>query len=219
MATITIRNLSFSYPLVNRWIRAQNGALKREVPVFKNLSLDIPDGTRLGIVGPNGAGKTTLLKLIAGILPVSAGSLYVEGVVSPLLSVRLGMEAELTGLENIRLRGAYMGLNRTEVAEKVPQIVEFADIGDFIELPLATYSAGMAARLAFSIATSFNPEILVMDESIGAGDKQFSAKAAKRLRQFVDRSNILLLATHNEKLIKAMCNCTFDLKTNELKPI
>jgi ABC-type polysaccharide/polyol phosphate transport system ATPase subunit len=219
MAAISIRNLSFSYPLVNHWARAHSGSLKKEVPVFRNLSLDIPDGTRLGIIGPNGAGKTTLLKLIAGILPLSTGSLHVEGIVSPLLSVRLGMEAELTGLENVRLRAAYMGLTRTEIDEKLPQIVEFADIGEFIQLPLHTYSAGMVARLAFSIATSFDPEILIMDESIGAGDKQFSAKAAERLRQFVNRSNILLLATHNEKLIKDMCNYTFDVKTFEMKSL
>ena len=179
MAVISIRDLSFSYPLVHHRARAYNGALKKEIPVFRNLTLEIPDGTRLGIVGPNGAGKTTLLKLIAGILPPTRGSLHIEGVVSPLLNVRLGMEAELSGIENIRLRGAYMALTRAEIEEKTPQIVEFADLGEFIHLPLNTYSAGMVARLAFSIATSFNPEILVMDESIGAGDKQFSEKAAR----------------------------------------
>jgi ABC-type polysaccharide/polyol phosphate transport system ATPase subunit len=219
VAAITIRDLSFSYPLLNRWARTHNGPPKKEVPVFRDLSLEIPDGTRLGIVGPNGAGKTTLLKLVAGILPPSRGSIHVEGVISPLLNVRLGMEAELTGIENIRLRGAYMGLSRAHIESKIPQIVEFADIGDFIELPLNTYSAGMVARLAFSIATSFNPEILILDESIGAGDKNFSAKAAERLRQFVDRSNILLLATHNEKLISDMCNWIFDVKTFEMKPL
>jgi ABC-type polysaccharide/polyol phosphate transport system ATPase subunit len=173
----------------------------------------------LGIIGPNGAGKTTLLKLIAGILPPTSGQLHVEGVVSPLLSLRLGMEPELNGIENIRLRGTYMGRSRAEIEKKIPRIVKFADLGEFIYLPLTTYSAGMAARLAFSIATSFNPDILIMDESIGAGDKQFSAKAATRLRRFVGRSNILLLATHNEKMIRDMCNCTFDVKTFEVKPI
>jgi ABC-type polysaccharide/polyol phosphate transport system ATPase subunit len=174
---------------------------------------------RLGIIGPNGAGKTTLLKLIAGILPPTSGQLHVEGVISPLLSLRLGMEPELSGIENIRLRGTYMGRTRAEIEEKISRIIEFADLGEFIDLPLTTYSAGMTARLAFSIATSFNPDILIMDESIGAGDKQFSAKAAKRLRQFIGRSNIMLLATHNEKMIRDMCNCTFDVKTFEVKPI
>ena len=219
MAAITIRDLSFSYPLVNRRARSQNGAVKSEIPVFTNLSLDVRDGTRLAIIGPNGAGKSTLLKLIAGILPPTKGSLRVEGAVSPLLNLRLGMEPELTGIENIRLRGAYMGRTLAEIEEKLPQIVEFADLGDFIGLPLNTYSSGMNARLAFSIATSFNPDILVMDESIAAGDKNFRAKAADRLRQFVDHSNILLLATHSERLVKDMCNSTFDLSTFEVKEL
>jgi lipopolysaccharide transport system ATP-binding protein len=181
--------------------------------------LDVRDGTRLAITGPNGAGKTTLLKLIAGIFPPTAGSLHVQGDVSPLLNLRLGMEPELTGIENIYLRGDYMGRKRAEIKDRLPHIVEFADLGEFIELPLNTYSAGMAARLAFSIATSFEPEILVMDESIGAGDNQFASKAAARLRKFVDHSHILILATHDERLMKDMCNSAFDLKTFELRPL
>ena len=219
MAAITIRDLSFSYPLVNRRIRSHNGALRSEIPVFLNLSLEVRDGARLAIIGPNGAGKTTLLKLIAGILPPTGGSIRVDGVVSPLLNLRLGMERELTGIENIWLRGAYMGKTHTEIEERLPQIVDFADLGEFIDLPLDTYSAGMVARLAFSIATSFEPEILIMDESIGAGDKQFGLKAAERLRQFVDHSNILLLATHNERLMKDMCSSALNLKTGEINAL
>ena len=193
--------------------------MRTEIPVFSDLSLDVHDGTRLAITGPNGVGKTTLLKLIAGILPPTAGSIRVEGVVSPLLNLRLGMERELSGIENIWLRGAYMGKTHKEVAEKLQQIVDFADIGEFIHLPLNTYSAGMAARLAFSIATSFEPQILVMDESIGGGDKQFGLKAAERLRQFVNHSNILVLATHNERLMKDMCNTTLNLVTGEINAL
>ena len=136
-----------------------------------------------------------------------------------MLNLRLGMERELTGIENIWVRGAYMGKTHNEVAEKFQQIIDFADLGEFIHLPLNTYSAGMAARLAFSIATSFEPQILVMDESIGAGDKQFGLKAAERLQQFIDHSNILLLATHNERLMKDMCNSQLNLATGEISAL
>jgi lipopolysaccharide transport system ATP-binding protein len=216
MAAISIRALSFAYPLVNRRLRGPDGRLRDKIPVFSDLSMDVPHGARLAIVGPNGAGKTTLLKIIAGILPSAAGAVVVDGTVSPLLNVRVGMEAELTGIENIFLRGAYMGKTREEVAERVPEIVGFAELGDFIHLPVNTYSAGMAARLAFSIATSFEPDILLIDESIGAGDKQFADKASKRLRQVVDGSSILVLATHNERLMKSMCDRSFDLRTGEI---
>ena len=218
MATIQIRDLFFAYPLVNRRRRIGN-AVKNEIPVFSNLSLDVRDGTRLAIVGPNGAGKTTLLRLIAGILPPTKGTIRVEGAVSPLLRVRLGMQSELTGRENIWLRGVYMRRTPAEIGERLQQIVEFADLGHFIDLPINTYSTGMIARLAFSIATSFEPEILVIDESIGSGDRQFTSKAAERLRRLVDNSNILVLATHSERLMKEMCNSIFDLTTCEMRDL
>jgi len=219
MASILIRGLSFSYPLVNHRLKGRNGQTRYEIPVFSDLSLEIRDGTRLAIVGPNGAGKTTLLKLIAGILPAEEGAVRVEGVVSPLLNIRLGMEAELTGTENIWLRGAYMGKTQHDIQRSLPAIVAFAELGEFIDLPINTYSAGMAARLAFSIATSFEPDILLMDESIGAGDKRFADKAAARLREFVDGSSILVLATHNEKLMKTMCDRVFNLDTGEISTL
>ena len=215
MASILIHGLSFSYPLVNHRLKGLNGQTRHEIPVFSDLSLEVRDGARLAIAGPNGAGKTTLLKLIAGILPATKGVISVEGIVSPLLNIRVGMEPELTGVENIWLRGGYMGKTRREIEEKLPAIVEFAELGEFINLPMITYSAGMAARLAFSIATSFESDILLIDESIGAGDKQFTDKAATRLREFVDGSNILMLATHNEKLMKKMCSRVLDLGTGE----
>ena len=219
MASILIRGLSFSYPLVNHKLKERNGTTRSEIPVFSDLSLEIHNGTRLGIVGPNGAGKTTFLKLIAGILPAPEGAVRVEGVVSPLLNIRLGMEPELTGIENIWLRGAYMGKTRDEIEVQLSGIVEFAELGEFIDLPVNTYSRGMAARLAFSVATSFQPEILLMDESIGAGDKQFAEKAAARLREFVGGSSILVLATHNERLMKKMCNRVLDLGTGKISAL
>ena len=219
MASILIRELSFAYPLVNHRLKGCNGLTRYEIPVFSNLSLEVPHGTRLAIVGPNGAGKTTLLKLIAGILPAPKGKIHIEGAISPLLNIRLGMEAELTGIENIWLRGTYMGRTRREIEGKVPEIVAFAELGEFIDLPVNTYSAGMAARLAFSIATSFEPDILLIDESIGAGDKQFADKAAARLRKFVDGSSILVLATHNERLMKKICDRVFDLTTGEISAL
>jgi ABC-type polysaccharide/polyol phosphate transport system ATPase subunit len=215
LASIRFENVTFSYPLVHRNLRSRDGSSKGEVNVFSNLTLEVSDGVRLAVVGANGAGKTTLLKLVAGILKPTTGCIRIDGEVLPLLNVRLGMESELTGIENILLRGAYMGRTRAEIEERLPQIVDFADLGEFIELPINIYSGGMIARLAFAIATSFEPEILVMDESIGAGDKQFAAKAAERLRQFVDTSNILVLASHNERLIKQMCNTVLDVSTGK----
>jgi lipopolysaccharide transport system ATP-binding protein len=216
MAAILLQNVAFSYPLVNRSRGVGNGLLRSEIPVFSNLSLDVRDGTRLAVVGRNGSGKTTLLKLIAGILPPSKGTLRVEGAVMPLLRVRRAMEGDLTGRENIRLRGAYMGRARAEIEEKLPEIIEFADLGEFIDLPINTYSTGMVARLAFSIVSSFDPEILLLDESVSAGDQQFAAKAAERLRRLVDSSNILLLATHSSRLMKAMCDSVLDITTGEI---
>jgi ABC-type polysaccharide/polyol phosphate transport system ATPase subunit len=215
MASIHLRDISFSYPLINRSRRIANGTIRSNIPVFSKLSLDVADGTRLAVIGPNGSGKTTLLKIIAGILPPASGNLRVQGTVLPLLRVRRAMESELTGIENIWLRGAYMGRTRSEIEEKLPHIVEFADLGDFIELPLNTYSAGMVARLAFSIASSFEPEILLIDESIAAGDQQFAEKAAKRMRELVDKSNILLFATHSTRLMRTICDSAFDVATGE----
>lgn len=219
MASILIRGLSFSYPLVNHQLKGRNGMTRYEIPVFSDLSLEVRNGTRLAIVGPNGTGKTTLLKLIAGILPAAEGTIRVEGVVSPLLNIRLGMEAEFTGIENILLRGAYMGKTRHEIEERLPGIVEFAELGEFIDLPVNTYSRGMAARLAFAVATSFDPDILLIDESIGAGDKRFAEKAAARMRELVGGSSILLLATHNERLMKKLCDRVLDLGTGEISAL
>jgi ABC-type polysaccharide/polyol phosphate transport system ATPase subunit len=219
MASILIRGLSFSYPLVNHQLKGRNGLTRYEIPVFSDLSLEVRDGARLAIVGPNGAGKTTLLKLIAGILPAAEGAIRVEGIVSPLLNIRLGMEAEFTGIENIWLRGVYMGKTRHEIEERLPGIVEFTELGEFIDLPVNTYSRGMVARLAFAIATSFDPDILLIDESIAAGDKRFAKKAVARLREFVDGSSILVLATHNEWLMKRMCNRVLDLGTGEISAL
>ncbi len=217
MASIVIEALSFAYPLVNHRLKAHNGEPRQEIPVFSDFSLEVPDGWRLAIIGRNGVGKTTLLKLIAGILPPTRGSIRVDGVVSPLLNIRLGMEAELTGIENIWLRGAYMGKTQRQIEEKLTGIVEFAELGDFIDLPVNTYSRGMVARLAFAIATSFQPDILLLDESVGAGDKQFADKASARLREFVGSSSILVLATHNERLMKKMCDRVFDLGTGKIR--
>ncbi len=217
MAAIEFENVDFSYPLAHRGLRSRSGELKREVSVFSNLNLSVSSGARLGIVGPNGAGKTTLLRLIAGIVSPTAGHLRVEGKVMPLLNVRQGMERELTGIENIRLRGAYLGRKRAEVESRIPQIAEFAELGEFIDMPVNTYSAGMVARLGTAIATSFHSDILVIDESFGASDKAFAAKAAKHLRRYVDTANILVLASHNSKLIRQMCNQIYDLGTGGRK--
>ena len=179
--------------------------------------MDIPDGTRLGIVGPNGAGKTTLLKIIAGILPPTSGSLHVEGVVSPLLNMRLGMEPELSGIENIRLRGTYMGRTRAEIEREKCRKLSNLPILANSSIP-AHHLLGRHGRPPCLLDRhSFNPDILVMDESIRGGRQGSSAR--RRRNDYVGSltaRRFLFLATHNEKLIKDMCNSTFDVRTSRL---
>lgn len=164
------------------------------------------DGDRVGLVGHNGAGKSTLLRVLAGIYEPCAGSLTIQGHVAPLFDISLGMDMEATGYENIVLRGLFLGLSRKQIADKTPEIVEFTELGEFLDLPVRTYSAGMRLRLAFAVSTAIEPEILLLDEGIAAGDSAFFQKANARLRHFASRASIIVLASHSEHLIRAMCN-------------
>jgi len=176
------------------------------VQALREISLSLREGDRIGLVGHNGAGKSTLLRVISGVYEPTGGRIEVKGKVTCLIDLNLGMDAEATGIENIYLRGALLGFNRRWLTTRIPDIVDFAGLGDFIRMPLRTYSTGMQMRLAFSIATLQQPEILVMDEWLNVGDAEFKEKAEKRLNEIVDKSSILVIATHSPELVAQVCN-------------
>lgn len=177
----------------------------RSIKALDNLNLQVSAGQRVGLVGRNGSGKSTLLRVIGGIYTPTTGALRVDGKVSPLFNIRLGMQPEESGRQNILLRGLVKGLKRSEVDAKIDEIIEFSELDEFIDLPLRTYSAGMAMRLSFAIATAFTPEILLLDEWIGAGDQQFQRKASNRMRELVDKAGITVVASHNRALLRRVC--------------
>ncbi len=178
----------------------------RYVTALDGISFELKAGDRLGLVGPNGAGKTTLLKVLYGIYPPTSGSVEIEGRVDALFNIRLGFRPEATGRRNIELRGLINGWTSDEIQERMDDIIAFSELGDFIDLPFKSYSQGMAARLAFSIATSFKPEILLMDEWIGAGDEAFQEKARGRMMEMTENAGISVLASHNNTLIEKYAN-------------
>lgn len=165
------------------------------------LNLDVRPGDRLGIFGPNGSGKSTLLRLLGGIYPPTAGHIDVQGKVSAMFSLNLGVNAEATGLENIELKALMHGLRRRQIAEMVPEIAEFSELGDYLHLPVKTYSSGMRMRLLFSIASALNPDILLLDEWVSTGDKNFRAKVEGRMQSMLDKTPIVIVASHDEKRV------------------
>ena len=176
------------------------------IHALRDVSLEIRHGERVGLVGANGAGKSTLLRAIAGVFEPTRGRVRVEGRVTALFSLNLGIEADATGMENIVLRGLAAGLTRREIDRQAEEIAEFTELGDYLDFPLFTYSDGMKARLAFAISTAAKPEILLMDEWIGAGDAAFIEKARARLDAMVGDAGILVLASHNRTLLRRVCN-------------
>jgi len=188
----------------------------RIVHALKGVSFELKAGDRLGLVGPNGAGKTTLLKVLYGLYEPTAGRLEIDGRVDALFNINLGFRREATGRRNIELRGMLNGWHREQIAEKMEEIIDFSELGDFIDMPLKSYSAGMAARLAFSVATALNPEILLMDEWIGAGDKGFQDKAKARMEAIAEKAGIIVLASHNPTLIDQTCNKVLHLNSGVL---
>ncbi len=180
---------------------------QREVrTLLQDVSFEVEDGCRLALIGRNGAGKTTLLRLLAGAYSPSRGTIVMRGTIQALLNVSLGLRLKATGLENIYLRALSMGMSLAEIRERVPEIVAFSDIGDAIYDPIQTYSAGMRARLAFSIVTSRVPNILLMDEWIGTGDRYFMEKAQERLAAQVQICRALVLASHSTTTMTEICS-------------
>jgi ABC-type polysaccharide/polyol phosphate transport system ATPase subunit len=187
------------------------------VSALKNVSLNLGDGDRLGLVGHNGAGKTTFLRVVAGVYPPVSGSIDVEGRVSAFTDIMLGMNYESNGWDNIIYRCVFLGLSFKEAHALAPSIAEFSELGNYLDVPVRTYSAGMLVRLAFSIATSIKPEILVMDEMLSAGDPQFIHKAMARVGELLDHTKILVLGSQLEAFIKHFCNKAVWLHHGEVR--
>lgn len=221
MASIHLDRVSASFPIYSSHARSirtrvmvattggRIGSDKRNSVVVRaldNVTLNIEHGDRVGLVGKNGAGKSTLLRVMAGVYEPSSGTVERSGRVAPLFSDKLGMDGENTGYENIIMRGLFLGFTREEMQDKIPEIAEFTELGDFLNMPTHTYSAGMLMRLTFAVSTCIKPEILLMDEGIGAGDASFMKKAARRLEKLVESSGVLVLASHSESLLRRMCS-------------
>ncbi len=178
----------------------------REVQAVKNVSFDVPQGTVLGIVGSNGAGKSTLVRAIAGILPPTSGRIEVRGKVSTLLALGVGFNGAMSGQENVMLGGLAAGYSREEIAAKYEEIAEFAELGDFMEMPMKTYSSGMFSRLAFAVAVHMEPDILLVDEALSAGDAKFKEKAAAKMKSLVEEARTMFLVSHALASITDLCN-------------
>jgi len=176
------------------------------VRALENVSVRFQSGDRVGLIGHNGAGKSTILRVMAGIYAPTVGTIAREGKVVPLLDISLGMDDNSTGLQNIRLRGLLLGMTDSEIKAKTQQIADFCELGDYLDLPIRTYSSGMRVRLAFAISTAVDAEILLLDEVMGVGDASFMHKAQKRLADLHERSEIVVLAMHSNAEIRRVCN-------------
>ena len=219
MTKVELSNVSVEYPVPHLQNRSLFGAIRNAaiggmikngksvyIRALDKVSFTLNDGDRLGLLGRNGAGKTTLLKTMAGILPPIEGHIRVEGRISPLISMMLGLDSEATGYENIRIRGRLMDFDDDQIDAVIEKIAAFTELEDYLHLPLKTYSSGMRARLTFAASTAFNPEILLLDEWLGTGDLEFRDKAARHLRNLIDRSGIFVFASHSLDLHKRLSN-------------
>lgn len=184
---------------------------------LKNISMEVEKGDAVGIVGTNGAGKSTLLKLIAGVMTPSNGTVKVNGIIAPMIELGAGFDSELTGRENIFLNGALMGFSRKEMEKRYNDIVEFSELEGFIETTVKNYSSGMFMRLAFSIAISVNPDILIIDEVLSVGDARFQKKCMDRIQEIKERGTTILFVSHSADQVKAICNKALWLEKGELK--
>lgn len=211
---LTVENVSVKYRLTEQKVDDLKEYLiklfKRELRykeflALQDVSFSLNKGDRLAILGMNGAGKSTLLKVIAGVLKASEGSVTRQGKVVPLLELGAGFDMQYTGSENIYLYGAMLGYSKAFLDEKYNEIVEFAELGDFINVPVKNYSSGMKARLGFSIATIVEPDILILDEVLSVGDAKFKKKSEKKIMDMFDKGVTVLFVSHNEQQVKTIC--------------
>jgi ABC-type polysaccharide/polyol phosphate transport system ATPase subunit len=222
MPAVMLENVHVEFPIYGSqrslrkafFARATGGLIQHEttgrdrvvIKALSGISLHLKQGDRLGLVGRNGAGKSTLLKVIAGVYEPVLGYVLASGKITPCFDLLPGLDPEDTGYENVITAGLLLGMDRSEIESKIPDIEEFSELGEYLDLPVRTYSAGMVVRLGFSLATAVDPGILLMDEWIGVGDARFAERASRRLRSFIDRSSILVFASHSEELIRSWCN-------------
>lgn len=231
MAHIIFEHVNVDFPIYN----AKNRSLKNTVmqaatggkvsfgaegTVIRSLedvTFEIHEGERVGIVGHNGAGKSTLLRALSNVYAPTAGRAEIVGEIGSLVDIGLGIDGEATGRENIYIRGALLGLKRREIEKRFDEIAEFSELGEFINMPVRTYSSGMHLRLAFAVATIIRPEILLMDEWLSVGDAAFNEKAEQRLSDLVKSSRILVIASHSRELIERTCNRAMWFEHGRLK--
>lgn len=221
MAKLTLKNVAVDFPIYNANGRslknklvqiATGGKISADssgrvvIRALENLDFCLEDGDRVALVGHNGAGKSTLLRVLSGVYQPNIGSVSREGSIGTLIDISMGIDIESTGRENIYVRGSLLGLKKAEIKTQIDDIIDFSDLGDFIDMPVRTYSSGMHLRLAFSVATILRPEILLMDEWLSVGDSAFRSKAEQRLASIVNETSILVLATHSQELIEGTCN-------------
>ncbi|WP_156755782.1 galactan export ABC transporter ATP-binding subunit Wzt/RfbE [Actinokineospora pegani] len=181
------------------------GAKVPIIEALQDITLSLGEGDRVGLVGHNGAGKSTLLRMLSGIYEPTRGSTRVVGKVAPVFDLGVGLDPEVSGRENILIRGLFLGMTRKQMEKRMDDIAEFTELGDYLNLPLRTYSAGMRVRLALGVVTTIDPEILILDEGLGAIDAAFLAKARERLVDLARRSGLLVFASHSDELLAELC--------------
>lgn len=229
--TIKVKNITVELPVYDRNDRSlrrnllhfgTGGLIRRDmrnrisIRALHNVSFQIADGERVGLVGRNGAGKTTLLKVLAHVTEPIEGTVSIHGRPSTLFSVDSFMDLDLTGYENIQFAGTLLGLTKKQINALTPDIEDFSELGDYLYMPIRTYSAGMKVRLGFAIATSISPDILLLDEAIGAGDAHFLAKATRRALDFYDRARVIIIASHDAHVLRTLCQRGLLLDRGEL---
>jgi lipopolysaccharide transport system ATP-binding protein len=232
MAHIEFKEVSIAFPIFN----AESRSLKNkvlgvttggklgvnaqgvtEIQALDHINFAFENGARIGLIGHNGSGKSTLLRALSGVFAPQFGSILIKGETVSLIDISLGINAEFTGRENILIRGSLLGLTRRQIKDATDEIIAFTELGEFIDMPLRTYSSGMNLRLAFAISTTITPEILLMDEWLSVGDENFKHKAEERMQHLADKSSILVIASHSREQIIKVCNRVIWLEHGHIK--
>jgi ABC-2 type transport system ATP-binding protein/lipopolysaccharide transport system ATP-binding protein len=220
MPSIDLVNVSVEFPIYNARGRSLRSSLLRRVggqieqddtdvvtvKALRDITLSLKASDRLAVVGHNGAGKSTLLRVFSGSYEPSSGTADIEGRISSLLDITMGMDPELTGAENIVLRGVFVGMSIAQARSRIDEIADFSELGNYVHLPMRTYSSGMTLRLAFAISTAVPPDVLLLDELISVGDTNFAEKALRRTEEMMNNASILVLASHDNKVLRQYCN-------------